>query len=446
MKKLFGTDGMRAVAGEYPLDSSTIANLGWALVKLLKEEGLEPRILTGRDTRESGPWIEGALFQGIEAGGGDAVSAGIVPTSAVSYLTKKHLYSAGIVISASHNPYKDNGIKIFSSQGFKIPDEWELRLEQVLLNRKEKTRKKRLRVVPQHALAEDYEDFLRDRIHHLPPAKEMTVVLDCSNGASYAVAPLVFFHLGFKVIPIFNIPDGKNINRKCGSLHPEGLARMVVTARADLGVAYDGDADRAVWVDEKGRIHNGDHTLFVQSRFMQEKGNLKSNKIVATTMSNMGLEKALREMGLELVRTRVGDKYVLEKMMDLGANLGGERSGHTIFLDDCPTGDGILTSLKMLGAMLSSGAPLSELVKGLKEFPQILQNVWVREKTDFREFPEIIQVMEEVKAQLAGVGRLDVRYSGTESLARVMVEGEDKAQIEELARRTTDVIAKYLGE
>jgi len=446
MKKLFGTDGMRGVAGEYPLDSSTVANLGRALVQLLTEEGLEPRVLTGRDTRESGPWIEEALFQGIEAGGGDAVSAGIVPTSAVSYLTKKHLYSAGIVISASHNHYRDNGIKIFSSRGFKIPDEWELRLEHVLLKRKEKTRKKRLRVVPQPALAEEYEDFLKRKIDHLPQAQEMTVVLDCSNGASYTVAPLVFFHLGIKVIPIFNIPDGKNINRKCGSLHPEGLARMVVTARADLGVAYDGDADRAVWVDEKGRIHNGDHTLFVQSHFMKERGNLKSNKVVATTMSNMGLEKALREMGLELVRTRVGDKYVLEKMTDLGANLGGERSGHTIFLDDCPTGDGILTSLKMLQAMLSSGAPFSELVKGLKEFPQILQNVWVREKIDFREFPEIIQVMEEVKAQLAGVGRLDVRYSGTESLARVMVEGEDKAQIEELARKTTDVIAKHLGK
>ncbi len=446
MKKLFGTDGMRAVAGEYPLDPSTVASLGWALVKLLGEEGLEPRILVGRDTRESGPWIEKALFQGIDSGGGDVISAGIVPTSAVSYLTKKHRYAAGIVISASHNPYRDNGIKIFSSQGIKIPDGWELRLERILLNRKHKIREKRLRVVPQPALAEEYEDFLRRQIDRLPPAKEMTIVLDCSNGASCAVAPLVFFHLGFKVIPIFNIPDGKNINRKCGSLHPEGLARMVINARADLGVAYDGDADRAIWVDEKGRVHNGDHTLFVQSRFMKTNRTLKSNAVVATTMSNMGLEKALREMGLELVRTRVGDKYVLEKMIDLGANLGGERSGHTIFLDDCPTGDGILTSLKMLKVMLLSGAPFSELVKGLKEFPQILQNVWVREKIDFREFPEIIQVIEEVKAQLAGVGRLDVRYSGTESLARVMVEGEDKTQIEELARKTTDVIAKYLGE
>jgi phosphoglucosamine mutase len=315
-----------------------------------------------------------------------------------------------------------------------------------MTDRKQKAREKKLRIIPEPALAEDYENFLKGQLRHLPPSKEMTIVLDCSNGASFAIAPEVFFRLGFKVIPIFNIPDGKNINRKCGSLHPEGLARMVVDARADLGIAYDGDADRAIWVDEKGRILNGDHTLFVRSRFMKEKGSLKSNKIVATTMSNMGLEKALRQMGLELARTRVGDKYVLEKMIDLGANLGGERSGHTIFLDDCPTGDGILTSLKMLEVMLSSEALLSELVKGLKEFPQILQNVWVREKADFHRFPEIIQVMEEVKSQLAGVGRLDVRYSGTEPLARVMVEGEEKAQIEELARRMTDVITKYLGE
>jgi phosphoglucosamine mutase len=446
MKKLFGTDGIRASAGEYPLDPSTISSLGGALVELLREERLEPRILIGRDTRESGPWIEEALYRGIKASRGELISAGIVPTSAVSYLTKKHLFSAGIVISASHNPYRDNGIKIFSSQGFKISDEWELRLEKALMNKKENKRKQRLRVVPQPALAEDYEDFLRGQLHRLPPSDHLTVVLDCSNGASFAIAPFVFSKLGFKVIPIFNTPDGKNINRRCGSLHPAGLARLVVDAQADLGIAYDGDADRAIWVDEKGRILNGDHTLYVQSLFMKTKGSLRSNKVVATAMSNMGLEKALREMGLELVRTRVGDKYVLEKMIELKANLGGEQSGHTIFLDDCPTGDGILTSLKMLEAMLQAGAPFSELVGGLKEFPQVLENVRVREKTDFSGFPEIIQVMDEVRAQLAGAGRLDVRYSGTERLARVMIEGEEKAQIEELARRMTNVIAKYLGE
>ena len=248
------------------------------------------------------------------------------------------------------------------------------------------------------------------------------------------------------MIPIFHAPDGKNINRRCGSLHPHNLARHVVAARADLGVAYDGDADRALWVDEKGRILNGDHTLFVQAGFMKERGRLKSGTVVATTMSNMGLEKGLRDMGLELVRTKVGDKYVLERMLETGSNLGGEKSGHTIFLDDCPTGDGILTSLKMVEAMLSAQVTFSELTAGLKEFPQVLHNVRVRDKRDFRDFPEIVQTMDEVRSALAGAGRLDVRYSGTEPLARVMIEGEDLGRIEELAGRMTSVIGKYLGE
>jgi len=446
MKKLFGTDGIRAIAGDYPLDYATIFSLAKALVRLLEKEGLAPRVLIGRDTRESGPWIEEALFQGIQAGGGEVTSAGVIPTSAISFLTRKHLFSSGIVISASHNPYRDNGIKIFSSQGLKISDEWEAQLEKALAGRREKAGRKRPRITPRPDLAEDYIDFLKGQLHHVSLPKELTIVVDCSNGASFAIAPLVFFGLDFKTIAIFNAPDGKNINRRCGSLHPESLARMVVDARADLGVAYDGDADRAIWVDENGKILNGDHTLFIQARFMKEKGKLRSNKVVATTMSNMGLEKVLRKMGLELVRTRVGDKYVLQKMMELESNLGGERSGHTIFLDDCPTGDGILTSLKMLEAMISSEASLAELAGDLKEFPQTLQNVRVREKADFHKFPEIIQVMDEIEAQLAGSGRLDVRYSGTEPMARVMVEGEEKSQIEELARRMSDVIAKYLGE
>ncbi|HCS49119.1 MAG TPA: phosphoglucosamine mutase, partial [Candidatus Aminicenantes bacterium] len=224
------------------------------------------------------------------------------------------------------------------------------------------------------------------------------------------------------MIPIFNAPDGKNINRRCGSLHPYNLARHVVAARADLGIAYDGDADRALWVDEKGRILNGDHTLFVQAGFMKDRGRLKSGAVVATTMSNIGLEKGLRDIGVELVRARVGDKYVLEKMMEIGANLGGERSGHTIFLDDCPTGDGILTSLRMLEAMLEAQVSFSGLAGGLKEFPQVLHNVRVREKLDFKQFPEIVRTMDEIRAVLAGAGRLDVRYSGTEPLARVMIE------------------------
>jgi phosphoglucosamine mutase len=448
MKRLFGTDGVRSVAGQYPLDAPTIRVLGQALVDLLEEEGLEPRVLIGRDTRESGPWIEETLAAGVEAGGGKTVSAGIIPTSAVSFLTRKHGFSAGIVISASHNPYRDNGIKIFSSDGIKISDEWEVRLEKAILEGKRKTAPvtERKAVRPRAELADDYEDFLIGQLQNARIPEDLTVVLDCSNGASSVIAPTVFFRLGFRVIPIFNVPDGKNINRRCGSLHPHNLARHVVAARADVGIAYDGDADRALWVDEKGRILNGDHTLFVQAGFMKDRDRLKSGAVVATTMSNMGLEKGLRDIGVELVRTRVGDKYVLEKMLEIGANLGGEQSGHTIFLDDCPTGDGILTSLRMLEAMLAGQVSFSGLAGGLKEFPQVLHNVRVREKLDFKQFPEIVQTMDEIRAALAGAGRLDLRYSGTEPLARVMIEGEDLGQIEGLAGRLTSVIARYLGE
>ena len=448
MKRLFGTDGIRSVAGQYPLDLPTIRGLGLELIRLLEAEGLAPRILIGRDTRESGPWIEQSLTSGVEAGGGEAISAGIVPTSAVSFLTRRHRFSAGVVISASHNPYRDNGIKVFSSEGIKISDEWELRLERAILDGKRKAGplKKGNRVNPRAELADEYEEFLIAQLRKARVPEDLTVVLDCSNGASSVIAPTVFFRLGFRVISIFNLPDGKNINRRCGSLHPNNLARHVVAARADLGIAYDGDADRALWVDEKGRILNGDHTLFVQAGFMKDRGRLKSGAVVATTMSNMGLEKGLRDMGLELLRTRVGDKYVLEKMLEIGANLGGEKSGHTIFLDDCPTGDGILTSLKMIEAMLAARVSFSELAGGLKEFPQVLHNVRVRDKRDFEEFPEIVQTMDDIRTELAAAGRLDVRYSGTEPLARVMIEGEDLGRIEALAGRMTSVIGKYLGE
>jgi phosphoglucosamine mutase len=448
MKTLFGTDGIRAVAGQYPLDDATIRVLGRALVELLEEEGLEPCVLIGRDTRESGPWIEKALAAGIVSGHGEAVSAGVVPTSAVSYLTRKHRFSAGIVISASHNPFRDNGIKIFSSQGIKISDSWELRLEKAVKERREKEASAipDTPLQPRPDLSDDYEDFLMERLRHFPGPKELTVVLDCSNGASSVIAPTVFFSLGFRVIPIFNLPDGRNINRRCGSLHPHSLARHVVASRADVGIAYDGDADRALWVDETGRILSGDHTLFVQARYMLAERQLKANTVVATTMSNMGLEKGLREMGVELIRTRVGDKYVLDKMMEIGANLGGEQSGHTIFLDDCPTGDGILTSLRMLEALLAAGVSFSKLAEDLKEFPQVLHNIRVREKADFGQFPEIVRMIDGIRAELGGAGRLDVRYSGTEPVARVMIEGEDLSRIEEQAGRLTSVIAKYLGE
>ena len=445
MDKLFGTDGIRAVAGQFPLDYATVYTLGKGLVSLLREEGLEPRVVIGRDTRESGEWLEEALFLGIHSGHGEAVSAGVIPTSGISFLTLKHSFSAGIVISASHNPYQDNGIKIFSSQGIKIPDSWEKKIEELVKEAPENVEREKIKVTPQSSLGQDYIDFLKSRFSHVNFQKNIRIALDCSNGASSFFAHRIFSDLGFDAMVLNNIPDGKNINADCGSLYPQNLARKVVENKVDIGIAYDGDADRAIWVDEKGRVLNGDHTLFVLSRFMREKGHLKSDYVVATTMSNIGLEKALEKLDLKLFRAQVGDKYVLEQMMKLKANLGGEQSGHTIFLDDCQTGDGILTSLKILEAMAAHNIPLSRLVEDFEEYPQLLVNVRVAKKLDFNQFPEIMNTMEDIKNKLGDSGRLNVRYSGTEPVARIMIEGQDRSEIEDYTYKMAHIIEKHLG-
>lgn len=446
MSKLFGTDGIRAVAGEYPLDYSSVYTLGKVLMSLLRKKSLQPKVIIGRDTRESGDWLEQALTQGIRDGNGEAVSAGIIPTSAISFLTKRHSFSAGIVISASHNPYHDNGIKIFSSAGIKISDQWEEKLEEAIISRRGEVERETVRISPHHSFRQDYIDFLKNQFSEAKLSRKIKIVLDCSNGASFSIAPRVFQELGFKVTAIHNSPDGKNINSKCGSLHPHGLARKVLEEGADMGVAYDGDADRAIWVDEKGNILNGDYTLFVLSLFMKKKGRLKSPYIVATTMSNIGLENALKKQGLKLVRTRVGDKYVLEQMIKQDTNLGGEQSGHTIFLDDCPTGDGILTTIKMLEAMADYNLSLSRMTEGFEEYPQVHKNVRVSKKIDFNQFPEIVKTIESIKESLGNSGRLEVRYSGTEPLARIMVEGKDRETIEQYSETISRIINKYLGE
>jgi phosphoglucosamine mutase len=446
-QKLFGTDGIRAVAGQYPLDYSSICVLGGALVRLLRGKGLEPRVLIGRDTRESGPWMEKALVQGILEAGGEADAAGVIPTSAVSYLARKNTFSAGIVISASHNPFRDNGIKVFSHEGVKIPDGWETELEAAILGTREEKKPGSLTVAPDPGLVEEYAAYLKSRFGAAGNGgTKLKVLLDCANGASSAVAPRVLGDLGFEVTSINAAPDGTNINRGCGSLHPEGLARAVVEAGAALGIAYDGDADRAVWVDESGRVRNGDHTLFVQALDMKKSGRLRSGSVVATTMSNMGLEKALEKAGIELVRTRVGDKYVYEEMVGRGANLGGEQSGHTIFLDDFPTGDGILTSLRMLEAIVRHARPLSALVREMEEYPQVLVNVRVSRKPDFEEFPEIVGALRAARNRLKDEGRIDLRYSGTEPLARVMVEAREQSLVDACAGMVAEAVRKHLGE
>lgn len=444
MEKLFGTDGIRAIAGEYPLDYNSVYTLGHALIELLRTEKLPPRVIIGRDTRESGQWIEQALFQGIEDGNGEALSAGLIPTSAISFLTKRHGFSAGIVISASHNPYQDNGIKIFSVQGTKIANYWEEILERAIIESDYSVQKRDITVSSDNAFSFDYIKFLKNRFGSVRLPRKIKIVLDCSNGASSHIAPMIFSDLGFDVIAINASPDGMNINKGCGSLYPQNLATKVVETGADIGVAYDGDSDRALWVDERGQILNGDHTLFVLARFMKEKKRLKTDTVVATTMSNMGLEKGLGEIGLKLVRTKVGDKYVLEEMMKINTNLGGEQSGHTIFLDDCPTGDGILTSIKMLEVMAAKDTTLSSMVAGFEEYPQILKNVPVSKKPGMQTYPEIVSAIKEVEGLLADTGRLNVRYSGTEPLARIMIEGPDLQQIERYAAELASIISKHL--
>jgi len=445
MSRLFGTDGLRAKAGDFPLNEKSVFILGQALYNLLARKNLPPRVVLGRDTRESGSWLEECFYSGFVGAGGEAVSAGVITTPGISFLVRTNGFSAGVVISASHNPYQDNGIKIFSHRGIKIPEDWEEELElDILAGDWALLRAEKIPVKINHSLRKDYLDFLR-QLFPEKLKKKLRLVVDCANGASSEIAPELFRSLGFEVIPINNLPDGQNINLSCGSLHPEKLALTVRKEGADLGIAYDGDADRAVWVDEKGNVLNGDHTLFVQALYLKEKNALKKNTVVATIMSNMGLEKILEENGIKLLRTKVGDKYVLEEMLQNDYNLGGEQSGHTIFLDYSVAGDGLLTSLKMLEVISEKKRGLSELVKDFKEFPQILLNVRVREKVPLAQIPGYQEMAEEVKNKLGKDGRLEVRYSGTEPLARIMIEGRELKQIEELAGRLAKVIENYCG-
>ncbi|MCI4445699.1 MAG: phosphoglucosamine mutase [Candidatus Aminicenantes bacterium] len=443
MSRLFGTDGLRAVAGEFPLNEGSVIILGQALANLLKEKGLPPRVVMGRDTRESGRWLEEFFWKGLSSAGGEAVSAGVITTPAISYLTRTHNFSAGIVISASHNPYYDNGIKIFSSSGTKISESWEIELEKAILEGKkaEKQFSRKLPLKIDHSLSQDYLNFLKG-IFPEGNKKKFKLIVDCANGASYYLAPHLFRSLGFEVVAINDKPDGKNINLNCGSLYPEGLVAEVRRQGADLGIAYDGDADRAIWVDEKGCILNGDHTLYLQAIQMKEKKLLKKNAVVATIMSNLGLEKILADNGLKLIRTKVGDKYVLDEMIKRDINLGGEQSGHTIFLDHSIAGDGLLTSLKMLAVRLEKGKPFSELVKDFQEFPQILINVKIKEKIPLEEIPGYNETIEEIKEKLGDEGRVEVRYSGTEPVVRIMVEGQNKKSIKEMAEKIAKIIKK----
>jgi phosphoglucosamine mutase len=443
-KELFGTDGIRGIPGQYPLDDATLDRVGLALGNYLgsagRAHGDSPSVLIGRDTRESGPHIAERIAGGLAAGGASPVSAGVLTTPGVAWLVNREGFAAGVVISASHNPYHDNGVKLISSTGMKFPDAIETALEQfVLSSRDAVSAAKTLRLHDNEKIDDDYLEGLTQAL--LPGAKlaGMKIVLDCANGAASNLAPRLFRSLGADVIAMNHAPDGKNINANCGSLHPEGMQKRVVQSGAALGVAFDGDADRAIFSSATGKLVDGDGVLLVVARYLKSAGMLKGDVVVGTTMANLGLERALEDSGLKLARTAVGDRYVLEEMQRIGANFGGEQSGHILFLDDATTGDGMLTALK-LASIISIAGPLDSLVADLKIFPQKIVNVRVRSKPPLDSLPEVARLLREAEKALGNSGRVVLRYSGTEPLARVMVE----AKRDEDVRRWTESLAGAL--
>ncbi len=448
MKKLFGTDGIRGLAGMFPLDAATVRVIGRSLADQYGETlGRQPRFVTGRDTRESGSWIEAAFHAGATSGGAVCESAGVISTPGVAFVTRAFEFDAGVVISASHNPYEDNGIKIFDPDGRKVGEKTERKIEADIRAAVSANGHPEMSTV-NAARAEEFQDAYLDHLAGESPDLSlagMRMVVDCANGAVSNLAPKLFESLGAEVIAIHDQPDGRNINRECGSLYVEKLGEKVVSENAGFGVAFDGDADRALFVDEKGNIVDGDATLWIMSRFLLDRGGIKNRAVVATVMSNIGLEIALSSIGINLLRTAVGDKYVLEELIKTGGELGGEQSGHVIFPQESFVGDGIMTTLFMLQALRDSGKKFSELSAGFTRYPQVLVNVKVREKRPFDEVAEIEAASREIEHQLSGKGRLLLRYSGTENLARVMIEGDDQQEIERQAGGLAEIIRHSLG-
>lgn len=444
-KQLFGTDGIRGVAGEYPLDPATVYAFGLALGHDATAAQGSPEILIGRDTRESGGWIAELVAGGLQARGARVRYAGVITTPGVAYLTKTGPFLAGVMISASHNPYRDNGIKVFGHSGFKLPDEEEHLIEQEILRlREHDVKAEPAPLACDEALERQYLDFLASTAN--VRLDGVRLVLDCGNGAAYRLAPELFGRLGAEVTAICTQPDGRNINLNCGALHLEAAQKAVVETHADFGVAFDGDADRAIFVSSSGRVIDGDSVLLLSAREMKQNGHLAEDTVVTTVMANLGLEKALEREGIRMVRTPVGDKYVLEEMVRLGAAVGGEQSGHVIFREFATTGDGILTALRVFETARRAGKGLDELTADLKVFPQKLVNVRVREKKGLLEVPAIAAEIRRAEEEFAGSGRVLVRFSGTEPLARVMVEGQDQAQVERTSASIAAVIQREMGE
>jgi phosphoglucosamine mutase len=440
--KLFGTDGIRGKAGSAPLDPVTVARVGAALVRALGKPS--PRFVIGRDTRESGSWIEDELARGLTSDGATVVSAGVVPTPAVAYLARTEGFDAGIVISASHNPFEDNGIKVFGGAGTKLTEQLEASVEQLVADTSWLV-PSRAPVLERRDLSAHYVEHLELIMSDAAALRGSRIVIDCANGATHVLAPALFKKLGFDVEAIGVSPDGRNINLHCGSTHLDALAAAVVTSRARLGIAFDGDGDRALFIDDRGRVVDGDAVLLMAAVYLKDRGRLPGDAIVATVMSNIGLEIALRERGIGMVRTAVGDKYVMEEMIKRGLALGGEQSGHIIFSEHLFTGDGLATALNVLRIMADTGRELAALAGLLVTYPQVLVNVRVREKADYMKVPAIADTVKKVEQGLAGNGRLLVRYSGTEPLLRIMLEGKDDAEIKEWANELAGVVKEHLA-
>jgi phosphoglucosamine mutase len=453
MKKLFGTDGIRAAAGQFPLDPATIHAVGLALAHHL---GQSPRVLIGQDTRESSEWIAAALTAGLVAGGASVESAGVIPTPAVAYLARAHKFSVGIVISASHNPWVDNGIKLFGPDGYKLPDSTELAIESDIFRRIELSSRSAAEgpvssLLPPLINVSDRVEYIRSLLAAVPNLSldGHRIVIDCANGAASAIAPQLFAELnahgGGEVIVTHASPNGRNINENCGALYPTTVAAEVVSHHATMGITFDGDADRALFADDSGKVVNGDAVLLLAARDLAAQGLLTNSTVVATTMSNMGLEAALKRSGIRMLRAPVGDKYVLEEMLATGAALGGEQSGHILFTGRSTTGDGLLTALLLLDILHRAGQTLAQLTADLKTFPQIIVNVRVREKRPLDSIPTVAAAIAAAELALADSGRVVIRYSGTEALARVMIEAESEAQMQLHSNAIADAIRNEIG-
>jgi len=454
-KRLFGTDGIRGEADKFPLDSPTVRAIGGSLARHLAKRigGGVPRIIIGRDTRESGPRIERELIAGALAAGAEIKSAGIITTPGVAFLARVLPADAGVVISASHNPYQDNGIKVFEPSGRKLDDATERLIEKDISDEgvvpdaqpddREQSNSANQRNGAE--LRTRYLDYLVHDVAHDLSLADLTIVVDCANGAAYALAPQLLRRLGANVIAINNEPDGRNINRDCGSLHLEVAQREVAARHADLGVAFDGDADRALFVDGNGELVDGDATMWVMANYLKSRGELTGDAVVATVMSNVGLEIALRSRGINMTRTDVGDKYVLDELIRSGAAIGGEQSGHIILPKLSLAGDGMMTTLYLLRAMRDQEKSLTALAEGFRRYPQTLVNVRVREKRSFEELPAVQHLAREVEKKLGDRGRLLLRYSGTEPLARIMIEGESEDEVRAHASALAEAIRAELG-